>query len=77
MNIVSSMNLVVADMKAEKEYSDNYIQTNLIQLMIVIIVISFACLLALIPLYSFIQYKRGKLLELFSTFSLVEIEGMA
>lgn len=30
MDIVSSMNLVVADMSAEKERSDNYIQTNLI-----------------------------------------------
>jgi len=44
--------------------------------MIVVIVISFVCLLALIPLNSFIQYKRWKLIELFSTFSLIEIESM-
>jgi len=45
--------------------------------MIVVIVISFFCLLSLIPLYAFIQFRRDKIIELFSTFSLLEIESMA
>jgi len=44
--------------------------------MVIVVVMSFICLILLIPLDIFIQFRRDGIIELFSSFSINEIESM-